>query len=60
LDDSYDQPTDDDIQEWLENRFNNLSDRHRVYATRNIPRQDALMVDLYVLGVCFNQLNEIY
>jgi len=60
LDDSYDQPTDDDIQERLENNFNNLSDRRRVYAARNIPRRDALMEELYVLGVRFNHLNEIY
>jgi hypothetical protein len=38
LDDSYDQPTDDDIQEHVENRFNNLCERHRVYSARDIPR----------------------
>jgi hypothetical protein len=60
LDDSYDQPTDDDIQERPENRFNHLREWRRVCSARNIPRRDALMEELYVLGVHFNQVNEIY
>jgi hypothetical protein len=35
LDDSYDQPTDDDIQQ-QENHFNHLRERRRVYSARNI------------------------
>jgi len=51
LDDSYDQPTDNDIQERQENRFNHLREQRRVYSARNIPRQDALMEEFFVL-VC--------
>jgi len=51
LDDSYDQPTDNDIQERLENHFNHLHEQHQVYCAKNIPRQDALMEEFFVL-VC--------
>jgi hypothetical protein len=60
LDDSFDQPADNDVLERLENRYNRLGERRRVYSSRNIPRRDALMEELYILGVKFNQAHEIY
>ncbi len=60
LDDSFDQPADNDVLEHLENRYHRLGERRRVYSSRNIPRRDALMEELYILGVRFNRVHEIY
>ena len=60
LDDVFEQPTDDIIIERLENRYEWLGDRRRVYAARNIPLRDSLTEELYALGIRFNRDCELY
>jgi len=60
LDDVFEQPTDDIIIERLENRYERLGDRRRVYAARNIPLRDSLTEELYALGIRFNRDRELY
>jgi hypothetical protein len=60
LDDVFEQPTDDIIIERLENRYERLDDRRRVYAARNIPLRDSLTEELYALGIRFNRDHELY
>jgi len=52
LDDSYDQPTDDDIQEQLENHFN-AGHRHSYTAkrTQNAQACDLRATECWVLGL---------
>jgi len=60
LDDVFKQPTDDVIMERLQNRYERLGDRRRVYSARNIPLRDALTDELYSLGVRFNKDLELH
>jgi hypothetical protein len=60
LDDVFEQPTDDIIIERLENRYERLGDRRRVYAARNILLRDSLTEELYALGIRFNRDHELY
>ena len=55
LDDVFEQPSDEVIKERIQNRFERLGDRCRVYSARNIPLRDALTDVLYSLGVRFNK-----
>jgi hypothetical protein len=50
----------DIIIERLENRYEWLGDRRRVYAARNIPLRDSLTEELYALGIRFNRDCELY
>jgi hypothetical protein len=60
LDDSFDQPSDDVVISRLENRFRKLNDRRSYYTSRNIPRREALMEEMYALGIRFNREQEVY
>ncbi len=60
LDESFDQPMDNDVLQHLENFFIWLGERWQLYSLRNILWWDVLMEELYILGVWFNQVNEIY
>ncbi len=60
LDVVFEQPTDDIIIERLENRYERLGDRRRVYAARNVPLRDSLTEELYSLGIRFNRDCELY
>jgi hypothetical protein len=60
LDDVFEQPSDEDVMERLQNRYVKLADRRRVYAARNIPLRDSLAKELYSLGIRFNKELEIY
>ena len=58
LDDSFEQPSDDVVFSHLENRFQNLNNRCSYYTSWHIPRRDALMGEMYELGVRFNREKE--
>jgi hypothetical protein len=60
LDDSFEQPSDEVVIPRLENRFRKLNDRQSYYASQNIPRREALMEDMYALGIHFNREQEMY
>jgi hypothetical protein len=60
LDDVFEQPIDDVIMERLQNRYERLGDRRRVYSAQNIPLLDALTDELYSLGVRFNKDLELH
>jgi hypothetical protein len=60
LDDVFEQPTDEVIIDRLQNRYERLGDRRRVYAARNIPLRDALTDELFSLGIRFNKDLELY
>jgi hypothetical protein len=57
--DSFDLPLDEIIGH-LENRFRKLNDRCSYYTSRNIPKREALMEEMYTLGVHFNREHEMY
>jgi hypothetical protein len=60
LDDVFEQPSDEDVMERLQNRYVKLAERRRVYAARNIPLRDSLAKELFYLGIRFNKELEIY
>jgi hypothetical protein len=60
LDDVYEQPSDEEIIERLQNRYTMLGERRRAYAAHNIPLRDSLAEDLYRLGIRFNKELELH
>jgi hypothetical protein len=60
LGDSFGLPSDDEIIGHLENRYQKLNDRRSYYTSRNISKREALMEEMYTLGVRFNREHEMY
>jgi hypothetical protein len=60
LDDVFEQPSDEEIIERLQNHYARLGERRRMYAARNIPLRDSLTEELHRLGVRFNKDLELY
>jgi hypothetical protein len=60
LDDVFEQPSDEEIIERLQNRYTRLGERPRAYAASNILLRDSLAEDLYRLGVRFHKELELY
>jgi hypothetical protein len=60
LDDMFEQPSDEEIIDRLQNRYARLGERHQVYAAQNIPLRDSLKEELYQLDIRFNKDLEFY
>ncbi len=59
LDDVGLQPTDDEVTERLSNTYRDLAEiRRRQYASRQQPKRDAMVEELYASGVRFDEARE--
>jgi hypothetical protein len=59
LDDVFEQPSDEEIIERLQNRYTRLGERRQAYAACNIPLRASLAEGLYRLGIRFNKELEL-
>ena len=60
LNDGFEVPSYEAVVERLENQYDRRASWHRHYSSRNIPRRDQLMEELYSLGVRFNPEHELH